>query len=104
MKQRTELWVTTDILKQLSNGIKHFMILRNTKQKKRFSSFKMLRNKAQNLILNAKRNYFKDKLESEKTLNHYGSLSRTWVCCLKKGKSSSGNISLKIDGELSFDN
>ena len=36
--------------------------------------------------LNAKRNYFKDKLESEKTLNHYGSLSRTWVCRLRRAK------------------
>ena len=36
--------------------------------------------------MNAKRNYFKDKLESEKTLNHYGSLSRTWVCRLRRAK------------------
>ena len=62
------------------------MILRSTKLNKLFSIFKELRNKTQNLILNAIRNYFKDKLESEKKLNHYGSLSRTWVCHLRRAK------------------
>ena len=54
--------------------------------------------------MNAKRNYFKDKLESKKkALNHCDRLSWDVGMPSKKDKASSGNIGLKIDGELSFD-
>ena len=88
MKQRTELWVTNDILKSIKERDKAFRDFKNHKTEETFSIFKELQNNTQNFILNAKRNYLKDKLESEKKrLNHYGSLSRTWVCRLRRAKS-----------------
>ena len=83
--------------------IKHFVILRNTKLKRLFSIFKELRNKTQNLILNANRNYFKDKLESEKNSKSLWQSLKDLGMPSKKSKASSGNIGLKIDDELSFD-
>ena len=79
------------------------MILRNRKLKKLFFIFKGLRKKTQNRILNAKINSFKDKLESEKNSKSLWQPLRDLGMPSKKGKASSGNIGLKIDGELSFD-
>ena len=64
MKQRTELWVTNDILKSIKERDKAFRDFKKHKTEETFSIFKKLRNKTKNLILNAKRNYSKDKLES----------------------------------------
>ena len=87
MKQRTKLWVTNDILKSIKERDESFRDFKKHKTKETFYIFKELRNKTQNLILNAKRSYFNDKLESEKkTPNHYISLSRTWVCRLRWAK------------------
>ena len=66
IKQRTELWVPNDILKSIKERDKAFRFFKKFKTEETFFIFKELRNKTQNLILNAKRNYFKDKLESEK--------------------------------------
>ena len=68
MKQRTELWVTNDILKSIKEHDKAFRDFKKHKTEETLTIFKELWNKTQNLILNAKRNYFKDKLESEKNL------------------------------------
>ena len=65
MKQRTELWSTNDILKSIKERDKAFHDFKKHKTEVTFSIFKELWNKPQNLILNAKRNYFKGKLESE---------------------------------------
>ena len=65
--------------------------------------FRNLRNKAQSLILNAKTNYFKDTLESNK------SDSNSLWKCLKdiglpsKGTKTSSNIGHKIDDDMCFD-
>ena len=79
------------------------MILRNTKLKRLFSIFKEPRNKTQNLIFNAKRNYFKDKLISDKNSKSLWQSLKDLGMPFKKDKASSGNIGLKIDGKLSFD-
>ena len=83
MKQRTELWSTNDILKSIKERDKAFHDFKKHKTEETFSIFKELWNKTKNLILNAKRNYFKDKLESEnKPSKSLWYFSRTWVCRL----------------------
>ena len=74
MKQRTELWVTNDILKSIKERDKAFRDFKKHKTEETFSIFKELWNKTQNLILNDKRNYFKDKLESGKNKSLWQSL------------------------------
>ena len=68
MKQRTELWIPNGIKKSIKERDKAFRDFKKHKTEETFSIFKELQNKTQNLILNAKRNYFKDKQESEKNL------------------------------------
>ena len=68
-------------LKSTKERDKAFHDFKKHKTEEKFSIFKELLNKTQNLISNTNRNYFKDKLESEiknkQTLNHNDSLSRT---------------------------
>ena len=54
-------------------------------------------------FLNATINYFQEKLETENSQSLWESLTDLGMSS-KKGKASSDNIGLKIDGELSFDN
>ena len=52
--------------------------------------------------MNTKINYFKEKLETENSKSLWQYL-RDLGMASKKGKASSDNIGLKIDGALSFD-
>ena len=79
------------------------MILRNTKLNQLFSILKELRNKTQNLIINAKKNYFKDKLESEENSKSLWQSLKDLGMPSKKDKAFSCKIGIKIDGKLSFD-
>ena len=52
--------------------------------------------------MNAKTNYFQEKIETENSKSKWQSL-RDLIMVSKKGKAFSDYIVLNIDGELSFD-
>ena len=63
LKQRTQPWITPDILQSIENREKAFYARRTDEF---FNSFKEIRNKTQSLILKAKKRYFSEKLEQYK--------------------------------------
>ena len=103
IKQRSEKWIDSNILQCIKERDKAFQLYKRNKNDENLNNFRTLRNKAQSLIHNAKKNYFNETLESNK------SDSKTLWKCLKdlglpsKGTKASSNICLKIDNELCFD-
>ena len=66
IKQRTEPWINSDILKIIQdrdNAFNHYKMYKNDVN---FNNFKSLRNKAQYAIDKAKQSYFTDTLEHNK--------------------------------------
>lgn len=103
IKQKTERWINTDILKSIKDRDKAFREFKKYKTEEKYSVFKEFRNKTQSLIFNAKRDYFKDKLENDKDSKSLWRSLKDLGMPSKKGKGSASNIGLKIDGELCFD-
>ena len=104
IKQRTEPWINNDILQSIKDRDKAFQLYKKDKSGENYSYFKELRNKTQTLIYNAKRGYFKEKVENE---NHDS--KSLWLSLKelgmpsKKDKASASAIGLEIDGEVCFD-
>jgi hypothetical protein len=101
-KQRTEPWITAEVLSSIRERNRAFYNFRNHKTDDNFESFKTLRNKTQTLIQKAKSDYFTGVLED----NRYDSKSlwsylKSLGMPSKKNKSSS-TVGLNIDGELCF--
>ena len=65
IKQRTEGWINTKILKSIKDRDKAFGEFKKFKTEDKNSVFKELCNKTHSLTFNAKRDYFKDKLEND---------------------------------------
>ena len=104
IKQRTEPWINSDILKIIQdrdNAFNHYKMYKNDVN---FNNFKSLRNKAQYAIDKAKKSYFTDTLEHNKndSKSLWKSLKDLGLPS-KKGISSHSNISLKIDENICFD-
>ena len=103
IKQRSEKWIDSDILQCIRDRDKAFQMYKRNKTDENLNNFRTLRNKVQSQIFNAKKNYFKDTLESNK------SDSKSLWKCLKdlglpsKSSQTSSNIGLKIDDEICFD-
>ena len=68
IKQRTELWTTTDTLQRTETRNKAFHVYKIEKSNEAFNHFKGTRKEVQTLIYTPKKNYFADKLEDNKQL------------------------------------
>ena len=104
IKQRAEPWINNEILQSIKDIDKAFQLYKNDKSDEKYSYFKELRNKTQTLIYNAKRGYFKEKVENE---NHdskslWRSLKELGMPS-EKDKASASAFGLKIDGYVCFD-
>ena len=104
IKQRTEPWVNDEILQSIKDRDKAFQTFKNNRSDEKFTVFKQLRNKTQTLIYNAKKNFFKDKLEHENndSKSLWNSLKQLGMPS-KKGKATASSIGLNIEGEICFD-
>ena len=104
IKQTTKPWINNEILQSIKDRDKAFQLYIKDKSDENYSYFKELRNKTQTLVYNAKRGYFKEKVENE---NHDSKSLRRSLKELgmpsKKDKASASSIGLKIDGEVCFD-
>ena len=67
IKQRTQPWITNEILQCIKNRDKAFRVYKKDSLDAIFSIFKDLRNKTQTIIYTAKRDYFKGKVENKNT-------------------------------------
>lgn len=104
IKQRTEPWITNEILQCIKDRDKAFRLYKKDSSDENFSIFKGLRNKTQTMIYTAKRDYFKEKVENE---NHdskslWNSLKELGMPS-KKSKATASAIGLKIDDKVCFD-
>ena len=104
LKQRSEVWLSNEILESIKlrdHLLKHF---KKYGDQSVFEEYKVCRNKTQKLVLKAKTNYFKSKLDENKnnskglwkSLKHLGMPSKT-------SKSAASSIGLNIDDEICFD-
>ena len=62
IKQRTEPWVTNEILQCIKDRDKSFYTYKKVKSSENYDHFKSLRNKAQHLIYCAKRDFLKNSI------------------------------------------
>ena len=103
IKQRTEPWISNDILRFISERDRAFHDYKKHRTDEKHSHFKTLQNNIQTLIFNAKRNYFKQKLEEEKDSKSLWRSLKDLGMPSKSCKNTASNIGLKIDGEVCFD-
>ena len=105
IKQRSNPWMNANILQAINDRDKAFHKYTHVKSEENFNSFQMFRNKVQNLVYSAKKDYFTNSIEQNK--NDSKSLWKTLKSLglpSKKGSdNSSSNICLKIDGNICFD-
>ena len=66
IKQRTEPWVDSDILQAIKDRDSSFNKYRINKTEENFNTFKVLRNKVQNLVHNAKKDVFTNSIDKNK--------------------------------------
>ena len=107
IKQRTEPWITSEILESINERDRAFHLFKRDKSDDNFMKFKLIRNKTQDMIYQAKQSYFNDQL-----VEHQSDSKSLWNVLKKLGLpskkspgSNSSNIDLKFDGsdEICFD-
>ena len=105
LKQRTQPWMTSDILDHIKQRDKAFYNYRKNKSDETFSLFSRIRNETQKLVFKAKRDYFKNKLnDSQNDSKSLWKILKSLGLPSKKSNESSSKIVLNIDGEITFDN
>ena len=104
VKQRSDPWVTNEILECIHNRDLALYNFRKFGMCEFYENYKFLRNEVQRLVRKAKVNYFTSKIEDNKNnpKNLWKSLKDVGMPSKKSGSSTS-NIGLTIDGELNFD-
>ena len=104
IKQRTEPWITLDILTSISERDKAFSVYKKNSSSANYEIFKNLRNKTQTLIYKAKQKYItttiEDNKNDSKTLWKY---LREIGMPSKRCNNTSSNIVLKISDDIVFD-
>lgn len=103
IKQRTEPWISSEILQHIVNRDKAYNIFKQHKSEENLKAFREIRTKTQILISKAKKNYFKTTIEENKhdSKNIWKNLKILGMPTKKS--SSSGNIGLAINDEICFD-
>ena len=66
LKQRTEPWISSEILEMISSRDQCLVLFKKNKKSADYDEFKHLRNKVQRSIQKAKQSYFRDKIEEQK--------------------------------------
>ena len=92
LKQRSEPWIDDTILTNIKNRDQLLSEFKKHKNNSKFNKFKKARNHTQRLINTAKTDFFKNKLEEEKTI-----LTLKDLASSSKTKSSASNIGLNIN-------
>ena len=102
IKQRTEPWMTDNILQNIRERNRTFYNFRKTKSHLLYKKYCQLRNKVQRLVKEAKQNYIDSEIEENK---HKPKL--LWKVLSKLGYSDKSKqkskIGLDINGERCFD-
>lgn len=103
IKQRTEEWVDSEVLQSIKDRDKAFYNYKRNKTEENLNYFRTMRNKANQIIMSAKKNYFKSSVENN--MSDSKSLWKTLKSLGLPNKDSQGssNIGLNIDGEVCFD-
>ena len=102
LKQNSEPWINDEILDCIKRRDKALFISRKFKSVENDIVFKALRNKAQRLVIKAKRDYFKCQIQEN-------SGKKLWQCLKNLGAASKGTcgsspkIALEINNEIVFD-
>jgi len=64
IKQRTEEWVDSEVLQSIKDRDKAFYNYKRNKTKENLNFFRTMRNKANQIIMSAKKNCFKSSVEN----------------------------------------
>ena len=107
IKQRTEPWMTQDILQSIKDRDFSFNIYKKDKTEENLNTFRKLRCRTQRLIHWAKHDYFKNKLEEKKSDSKslWAALKNLGLPSKKSKSSSCYNVGLKMgdSDEICFD-
>lgn len=100
VKQKSEPWITDDIHQLLRSRNVSFKMFKKKMDSISFEQYKQRGNEVRDVIKEAKINYFKDKIKqnSQNPKKLWGVLKNLGYSDTVKGKS--GNINLKIKGNL----
>ena len=104
IKQRTELWMTNEILHLIHERDTALHQFHLTDEEQWYKRFIYFRNKVQFEVKNAKANFYANKIEENKDQP-----KKIWQVLKKLGasaktKNGPANICLKINDEMTFDN
>ena len=103
LKQRSEPWITHEILELIKERDKVLLEFKRSNQKSSYEQFCKIRNLIQNEVKKAKNSLYNDKVEECK-----GSSSQLWKTLksigLSKGTPGSSKISLSEGEEIIFEN
>jgi hypothetical protein len=103
LKQRSEPWITSEILESIRKRDKLFHEFKKSRKVAIYSEFKKIRNKTQKMVHSAKSNYFSSKVEENKNKPKKLWESLKALGPSNKSKAKTSNIGLNIDGNICFD-
>lgn len=103
IKQRTQPWINNDILDTIYSRNKALSDFRKSNLPEFYVEYKALRNKAQRMVDEAKKDYFKTKIEE-----HRSDSKKLWATLKplgtkEKPKHKQSKIGLTVNGSLSYD-
>ena len=103
LKQRSEPWMTHEILQLIKERDKLILEFKRSNQKSSYEQFCKIKNLIQNKVKKAKNSFYNDKVEECK-----GASSQLWKTLksigLSKGTPGSSKISLSEGEEIIFEN
>ncbi len=102
IKQRTEEWMTSDILDGINERDSLLQTFKKGNDQTVYKKYCSVRNRVQRDIKRAKANYFQDKIEEYK--NNSKKLWSVFKSLGYSKKGSDANVVLEIDGEICSDN
>jgi hypothetical protein len=105
IKQRSQPWMDSDILQAIAERDKAFHKYKHDKCQDNFETFKSLRNHVQQLVHKAKKEFFTNSIEQNKTDSKalWKTLKSLGLPSKKASTDSSSNICLKINDNICFE-
>ena len=102
IKQRTEAWIDSDVLKCIKDRDTAFNVYKRNRTDENFLAFRNLRNKAQKCITNAKKSFISSVVSYYTNFRFLWDHLKQLGLPSKKGQSTY-SIRLNTEGEICFD-
>ena len=104
LKQRTEPWFNSEISEAISERDNWLRLFKSLKVESFYIKYKYYRNRAQTLVANAKRNFFRDQIATNKDCpKKLWQMLKSLGMPSKKTKSAASSIWLTMDDGICFE-